>query len=282
MTESMADLIRTEAEITALAERRPTRSDDPALRMLASWAADIDSHAIGAMIGHPHPDETLAARQPDESSRRRTIGLRASALAVVLTLSSSGMAAAVGGDPFAPLTYVVTKIKTIGDDADRSNTIFGQGAPGSVQLPGRAGSDESGGHKNAPRRGDAAPGGSAGTAAGADAGADPESAAQKPSTEAERGQPAGNRQPAASQQSSPSGVIDVPDRPRQDAPRPSSGDHGRPAKPRRLPIPDAVPSPHGPDGPEPEKPGAEPAPEPETDPTLDPGTTTEPPPDTPS
>jgi hypothetical protein len=132
VTKALTAILRTDDSITALATRTPTDTADPVLRALESWAADIDRR--------PEPDVSVG-RVLSSAAAGRTAGRVASrsvALAVVLTLSSTGVAAAVNGDPWAPLSFVVAKITTFGhgDAAGRHDVGLPEPA-----VAGKAGGD---------------------------------------------------------------------------------------------------------------------------------------------
>ena len=110
-------ILATDIAVTALADRAPLESDghdDAALRLLGAWAADIDARPIAVALDAPAP----------ASVRRRPRGTKRSvaAMTVALTLSSTGIAAAVQGDPFAPIHYVVDKFDPLGPP-DRTSPV---------------------------------------------------------------------------------------------------------------------------------------------------------------
>jgi hypothetical protein len=111
------DVLATDLAVTALAERAPLESDDAddtALRMLEAWAADIDARPIAVELDVPEP--ASVRRRPRGAARS------AAAMTVALTLSSTGIAAAVQGNPFAPIHYVVDKFGHLGHD-DRTSPV---------------------------------------------------------------------------------------------------------------------------------------------------------------
>ena len=95
------DVLASDLAVTALAERSPVDSDDAALLLLQAWAADIVAHPIAIEVEAPEP--AMTRRRPRGAARSVV------AMTVVLTLSSTGIAAAVRGNPFAPFNYVVDK-----------------------------------------------------------------------------------------------------------------------------------------------------------------------------
>jgi hypothetical protein len=126
----VVDILASDLSLTELAERRPIVTDDPALRLLEAWAAGIDAHPVAADIDLP------AA----ESTRRRPRGTARSvaALTVALTLSSSGIAAAVSGDPFGPINFMVHKFGTIAHpDHAPSDSLLGVAPNPYGQLDGK-------------------------------------------------------------------------------------------------------------------------------------------------
>ena len=100
------DVVATDLAVTALAERAPLDSDDAALRMLDAWAAEIDARPIAVEVAVPGP--AAVRRRPRGTARS------VAAMTVALTLSSTGIAAAVQGNPFATLHYVVDKFGNLG------------------------------------------------------------------------------------------------------------------------------------------------------------------------
>jgi hypothetical protein len=94
----------TDLAVTALAERarlEPEAADDTVLRLLETWAADIDAHPVAVQADALNVVPT----------RRRPRGTARSiaAMTIALTLSSTGFAAAVQGNPFGPINYMVDK-----------------------------------------------------------------------------------------------------------------------------------------------------------------------------
>jgi len=100
------DVLATDLAVTALAERAPLDSDDAALRMLDAWAAEIDARPIA--VGVAVPGSASVRRRPRGAARS------VAAMTVALTLSSTGIAAAVQGNPFATLHYVVDRFGNLG------------------------------------------------------------------------------------------------------------------------------------------------------------------------
>jgi hypothetical protein len=113
-----AEVARDNDLLNLLAARAEVTAGDEVTAMLASLAAEIDQglelllreqHAGSRPAGEPAARTLVAVPSP----RRRTgFGLRASTVAVVLgaTLSVSGVAAAVTGDPFAPYKGIVSAV----------------------------------------------------------------------------------------------------------------------------------------------------------------------------
>jgi hypothetical protein len=118
MHKDIVDVLATDLAVTSLAERTPVDSDDRALQALASWTADIDAD--------PMPD--VDTPTPMAIRRRPRGALRSvAAMTLALTLSSTGIAAAVQGNPFAPINFVVHKFGYLGPSQH----------PPSVDLSGR-------------------------------------------------------------------------------------------------------------------------------------------------
>jgi hypothetical protein len=103
------DVLATDLAVTALAARAPLEPDghdDAALRMLEAWAADIDARPIAVEVAAPEP--ASVGRRPRGTKRS------VAAMTIALTLSSTGIAAAVQGNPFGPIHYVVDKFGHLG------------------------------------------------------------------------------------------------------------------------------------------------------------------------
>jgi hypothetical protein len=132
----LVDILATDLEVTALAERRPVESSDPALRALGAWTEDIDAHPVVAAVETPLP----------ASTRRRPRGALRSiaAMTLALTVSSTGIATAVHGNPFAPINFVVDKFGHLGHpDRPAPVDLFGSRGSARGQAP----------HKDAKARG---------------------------------------------------------------------------------------------------------------------------------
>ena len=116
------------ALIDLLAARGEVPADDPIAGLLAAFAEEID-HGLAALLAsadraedtdRPALDGVPAVSMAPElpvTPLRRSRGLRATTVALVVgaTLSVSGVAAAVTGDPFAPYRGIVSAV-TGGDD----------------------------------------------------------------------------------------------------------------------------------------------------------------------
>jgi hypothetical protein len=107
------DVLATDLAVTALAERLPVESDDAVVRLLEAWTAEIDARP--SMIDVDAPEAAAARGRPRGSLRS------VAAMTLALTLSSTGIAAAVKGDPFAPFNYMVHKFDL--GDHDRSGPV---------------------------------------------------------------------------------------------------------------------------------------------------------------
>ena len=95
--------------------------------MLASFAAEVDE-GLAALLDDVEPagraaDRGLVAVPDVLAGRRRGHGLRATTIAVVLgaTLSVSGVAAAVTGDPLSPYKGIVSAVHGGGNDHQHDN-----------------------------------------------------------------------------------------------------------------------------------------------------------------
>jgi hypothetical protein len=226
MTESMADILRSDAEISALASRSLDVSGDSVLAALGAWAVEIDRHPVRPVVVGP-----------EVSHRRGYAATRIVALTVVLTLSSSGVAAAVKGDPWAPLTFLVAKLRTFGHIEDPGRPPLGIPDAG---LPDSA------------RGGDSAAGLEAEAQHAASRGSRPvvhgsrPDSVDAPTLEAYRSSPSGDGGSTA-QSDRPSRVVPVPPhphrRPHLDEPTPPSSDD--PQSPN--PWPQQAPTPPAPD-----------------------------------
>jgi hypothetical protein len=122
---------RDDSMLDSLGQRRRRRvTDDPAARLLAALAADIDEEIVarrlrvGRLSSLPIPGDRghsrlLAAAVQGNSLRRASRSAVVAAVAVAV-LSISGVAAAVGGDALAPLKAVVSSVTGVdmprGDD----------------------------------------------------------------------------------------------------------------------------------------------------------------------
>jgi hypothetical protein len=111
-----------------LARRAPVPAGDPVLALLAALAADVDD-GLDELLVADEDDPLVAAASvatvvPESRGPRRGLGLRATTVAIVagVTLSIGGVAAAVTGDPLAPVKGIVTAM----------------GGQGAEQHPGKA------------------------------------------------------------------------------------------------------------------------------------------------
>jgi hypothetical protein len=98
MTETVHPVDASDALICALSERRRIDGVDPVLRSLEWWVRRIDSQPM-APCTRPLPPVA-------KTTSCAELARRVAALTLVLTLSSSGLATAVNGDPFSPLHFV--------------------------------------------------------------------------------------------------------------------------------------------------------------------------------
>src|SRR4051794_40904597 len=117
MRDELVDVVSSDLAVTALAERaslHAEHADDEVLRLLQAWAADIDARPILVELGDAPVETALAARV-----RRRPRGsVRSIAvMTLALTVSSTGIAAAVQGNPLAPINYFVHRFGDLGDHA---------------------------------------------------------------------------------------------------------------------------------------------------------------------
>ena len=111
-----------------LARRGPVPPGDPVLALLAALAADVDEGLDELLVaGEDDPlvrAASVATVVPEPAAPRRGRGLRVTTVAIVVgaTLSIGGVAAAVTGDPLAPVKGIVTAM----------------GGHGAEQHPGKA------------------------------------------------------------------------------------------------------------------------------------------------
>jgi hypothetical protein len=120
----LAEVARDAELLDQLAARAEGADGDTVAALLAAFAAEVDEGLAGLLRDldeGPLLDEPAAAgiaAVPDLPGQvRRGHGLRATTVAVVIaaTLSVSGVAAAVTGDPFSPYRGIVSAV-TGGDD----------------------------------------------------------------------------------------------------------------------------------------------------------------------
>jgi hypothetical protein len=98
MTEPIHPVAASDAVISALSQRRDIDRSDPLLRSLQAWVEHIDAQPLAPWT-RPLPPVARTASGAE-------LARRVAALTVVLTLSSSGLAMAVSGDPLSPLHFV--------------------------------------------------------------------------------------------------------------------------------------------------------------------------------
>ncbi len=127
-----------------LAKRGPLPSGDPVLALLAALAADVDEGLDELLVGLDDDDALVAAVStatvvPHLPVARHGHGLRATTLAIVVgaTLSIGGVAAAVTGDPLAPVKGIVTAMGGHGADQHPGKArAFGAGKQAGRQIHG--------------------------------------------------------------------------------------------------------------------------------------------------
>ncbi len=128
MTDSFSAVQRSDELIGPLSERRDSPLLDPAVEALLAIAAYADAA--------PRPRlEEVRGRPVRRALRgRRRLGL---AIGVALAFSSSGIAAAVTGDPLAPVTFVVKQLSELGQHHGNEDNISHVGENLSAHRPGR-------------------------------------------------------------------------------------------------------------------------------------------------
>jgi hypothetical protein len=120
----LAEVARDAELLDQLAIRTAVQDGDAVSAMLAAFAAEVDE-GLAALLDDGHGEDKRAdtglVAVPDAPPRRGH-GLRATTVAVVLgaTLSISGVAAAVTGDPLSPYKGIVSAV-TGGNDHQHHN-----------------------------------------------------------------------------------------------------------------------------------------------------------------
>jgi hypothetical protein len=124
-----------------LARRAPVPAGDPVLAMLAALAADVDEGLDDLLVATEDDPLSRAASAatvvPGRPAVRRGHGLRLTTVAIVVgaTLSIGGVAAAVTGDPLAPVKGIVTAMGGNGADHHPGKArAFGAGKQAKAQL----------------------------------------------------------------------------------------------------------------------------------------------------
>jgi hypothetical protein len=129
-TPSLLELRETDQLLDELGARRtPIAGDDPVVALLGAFAEVVDAEPMREVVVPPAP-----ATRPRSMSRSRHL---AAVLAVGITLSTSGIAAAVTGDPLLPIKTVVKNVYDIGNrQSPESDWILGSKNNGDPGLPG--------------------------------------------------------------------------------------------------------------------------------------------------
>jgi hypothetical protein len=122
----LAAVARDAELMDRLAVRAPLTVDDDVARLLASLAAEVDDGLDGllAELEAPLLEQDKPTADFGTPSRRRAHGLRATTVAIVVgaTLSVSGVAAAVTGDPLAPYKGIVRAVTNAGAPSPHAST----------------------------------------------------------------------------------------------------------------------------------------------------------------
>ena len=122
----LAAVARDAELMDRLAVRAPLAVDDDVARLLASLAADVDDglDALLAELEAPLLEQDDSTAVIGTPSKRRAHGLRATTVAIVVgaTLSVSGVAAAVTGDPLAPYKGIVRAVTNAGSPSPHAST----------------------------------------------------------------------------------------------------------------------------------------------------------------
>ena len=113
---NLVEVARDAELLDQLAARAEILDGGAVAAMLASFAAEVDEGLAALLDASPADkpaDRGLAAVPDAVAAPRRGHGLRATTIAVVLgaTLSVSGVAAAVTGDPFSPYKGMVSAVR---------------------------------------------------------------------------------------------------------------------------------------------------------------------------
>jgi hypothetical protein len=122
----LAAVARDAELMDRLAVRAPVAIDDDVARLLASLAAEVDDglDALLAELEAPLIEQDDPSADIGTPSRRRARGMRATTVAIVVgaTLSVSGVAAAVTGDPLAPYKGIVRAVTNAGAPSPHAST----------------------------------------------------------------------------------------------------------------------------------------------------------------
>lgn len=105
MTEFVQEMLETQAALDDLAARVSPSASDDILDALGAWAAEIDREPL------PEFPDLMSVWTSQPSGRAWRVGV---ALAAALAMSSSGVAAAVTGDPLRPFGFVLKTIYQVG------------------------------------------------------------------------------------------------------------------------------------------------------------------------
>jgi hypothetical protein len=111
MAEPVHPVAASDRIVSALSERRQVDDADPVLRALQAWVQRIDARPV-APWSRPVPVCVKTASGGE-------LARRVAALTLALTLSSTGLAAAVTGDPLSPLHFVKREIHKFGPPGGR-------------------------------------------------------------------------------------------------------------------------------------------------------------------
>ncbi|HEX4699312.1 MAG TPA: hypothetical protein VH857_08145 [Actinomycetes bacterium] len=122
----LAAVARDAELMDRLAVRAPLAVDDDVARLLASLAAEVDDglDALLAEIEAPLLEQDDSTATVGTPGLRQAHGLRATTVAIVVgaTLSVSGVAAAVTGDPLAPYKGIVRAVTNAGAPSPHAST----------------------------------------------------------------------------------------------------------------------------------------------------------------
>jgi hypothetical protein len=129
LTDPLTSVRESDDLLTALSNRRPPPDTDPVVQALGALTRFVDQT----------PPALPPGVRPDLPARSRVRARVAAAVVVGVLVSSSGVAAAVTGDPLRPVRYVVTHVGPTSpfDGAHESDWDLGSPVPADGVAPVR-------------------------------------------------------------------------------------------------------------------------------------------------